>query len=154
MPLYTWKCTDCGNTTEDIVSVENRYNPCECEHCQSMNTTRKLDIYANTPRRYGDSHGYYNRGLGCWIDNAQQEEKILKDRGLHHWADYGDNAEMYCLEDEINEWQEHDERTKQIQELKEQGMSDDNAYAEVFDEKYIEEKYDLDTPVEAPIQKL
>jgi putative FmdB family regulatory protein len=45
MPIFEYKCTDCGRVTEVLVSSASVKNPA-CEHCGSPKTEKQLSTFA------------------------------------------------------------------------------------------------------------
>jgi len=105
--LYSYKCRVCGYVTEDIRTVEERYSPCTCEYCGG-DSEKLVDMPAKTPARWGDSHGYYDRGLGMYVENSMQKEQILKDRGLVHVDEAAMQKQTYALEADLKKTLEHE----------------------------------------------
>ncbi|MFZ0391787.1 MAG: zinc ribbon domain-containing protein [Calditrichia bacterium] len=45
MPLFEYRCEDCGNEFEELVSFTNS-NDMECPECGSHNTHKKVSTFA------------------------------------------------------------------------------------------------------------
>lgn len=57
MPIYDYKCNDCGNTFEQI--VRNRDEIVACPKCSGNNTQRKISAFAvSNSYSKGDSCEY------------------------------------------------------------------------------------------------
>ncbi len=46
MPIYEYKCKDCDNDFEEIVSVNTQENP-PCPKCCSNNTEKKMSVFGS-----------------------------------------------------------------------------------------------------------
>ena len=44
MPIYEYRCLDCGADFEEIVSVNAQVNP-PCPSCHSNNTEKKMSVF-------------------------------------------------------------------------------------------------------------
>jgi putative FmdB family regulatory protein len=42
MPIYDYRCRDCGKVTEAFASISSSADPVQCEHCQSHQTHRVI----------------------------------------------------------------------------------------------------------------
>lgn len=42
MPIYVYRCQDCGEATDAFFSIHSPADPIECEHCRSKNTHRVI----------------------------------------------------------------------------------------------------------------
>jgi putative FmdB family regulatory protein len=40
MPIYVYRCRDCGEATEAFASINDPADPIVCEHCHGTNTHR------------------------------------------------------------------------------------------------------------------
>lgn len=154
MPIYSWTCVRCGEEVEEILKVSEleSFHPL-CPSCPSIKMVKNLDIFARTPMRYGDGHAYFDKGLGIEVKNSMHREKVMEERGLVSNADLGRHFEADAIEKQFSEWGEHHQRQSRLDELQAEGVSQDEAYCEVFDTEYLESKYDLDTPIDEPIRK-
>jgi putative FmdB family regulatory protein len=47
MPLYEYKCKDCGNEYEELVSVNEKETP-PCPSCKSVNSEKKVSLIGST----------------------------------------------------------------------------------------------------------
>ncbi len=67
-----------------------------------------VSVFANTPARWGDSHGYFDRGLGCYVANSMERDRIMKERNLRpvSQTELLDNANAVS--------DEHDQHEKDI----------------------------------------
>jgi putative FmdB family regulatory protein len=45
MPVYEYACKDCGTRFESLRSMREADSPIACQHCASLNTTRKLSLF-------------------------------------------------------------------------------------------------------------
>jgi putative FmdB family regulatory protein len=57
MPIYEYKCEDCGKVTEILVKNTSSQGPVECSACKSKNTNRLISAPgAVRVKGGGDSH--------------------------------------------------------------------------------------------------
>lgn len=42
MPIYPYRCSDCGKVTDLLASIDTPDDPIECEHCHSWRTQRVI----------------------------------------------------------------------------------------------------------------
>jgi len=80
MPIYDYDCKHCNIYLEIFCEIEEADSQI-CERC-SRPLSKRISVFANTPRRWGDSHGYFDRGLGCYVANSMERERIMKEKGL------------------------------------------------------------------------
>ena len=104
MPVYDYKCNTCHVTEEHYMSFDENQTV-NCETC-GLKMKRVVTLWANTPSRWGDSHGYYDRGLGTYVKSNMHRDKIMKERNIRPVS-----------EQEIDEAQ-HESYTSHIQHEK------------------------------------
>ena len=46
MPIYEYRCEDCGAEFEELTSVSNERQTLRCRHCESRRVTRLLSAFA------------------------------------------------------------------------------------------------------------
>mgnify|MGYP003151538156 FL=1 len=80
MPLYDFACNDCEYEDEFFRSF-NEEEPPQCDKCGAT-MYQKISLWANTPGRWGDSHGYFDRGLGTYVNNFAHRDKLMKEKGV------------------------------------------------------------------------
>ena len=61
-----------------------------------------------TPRPSGDSHAYFDRGLGCEVKSSQHKDKLLKERDLVPVSDMGNGYVESRMTNSVNEAKAHD----------------------------------------------
>ncbi len=49
--------------------------------------TRQVTASARTPFRWGESAGYFDRGLGCHVADHSARQRIMRERGLREVDD-------------------------------------------------------------------
>ena len=42
MPVYSFKCLDCDNRFDEVLTIKDRNNPVKCKSCDSGNTQRTI----------------------------------------------------------------------------------------------------------------
>jgi len=46
MPLYEYYCADCRTKFEALRSMSKADDPIQCKHCESMQTSRAISLFA------------------------------------------------------------------------------------------------------------
>lgn len=49
MPIYEYRCHDCGHLTEELRSMASADEPVICDSCKSQDTSRVQSIFAAAP---------------------------------------------------------------------------------------------------------
>tara|TARA_R100001594_G_scaffold25476_2_gene49752 strand:+ start:3740 stop:4138 length:399 start_codon:yes stop_codon:yes gene_type:complete len=80
MPVYDFKCKKCERQ-EEICRSFHEEDDVICDSCGSV-MSQCVTLWAKTPGRWGDSMGYYDRGLGMHVDNYVHRDKIMKEKNL------------------------------------------------------------------------
>ena len=143
MPLFAWGCTCCGREYETIMSYD-RSEKIEilCKECNLV-MPKKVNIPAFTPSGWGDQtgtygvNGKYNKGLGCYVKNDRDAERIAKSRGLVPFSEAFPGRSWESMTDgdmdrQCNEALQHSADTVQIRDKMKAGADLGEAFAEVF----------------------
>lgn len=80
MPIYDYSCAPCSRRVQiwcEISEIDEQ----TCEICQEP-LQKMVSVFAKTPNRWGDSNGYFDRGLGCYVANSMERERIMKEKNL------------------------------------------------------------------------
>ena len=80
MPIYDYHCQPCKLDIQVFCDIEEREGQ-RCEKCKRF-LSQMVSVFANTPARWGDSHGYFDRGLGCYVANSMERDRIMKEKNL------------------------------------------------------------------------
>ena len=56
MPMFEYICNECGNEFEDLSLSAKEDNP-KCPSCTSVDTTRKISVFASSQSSGGSSCG-------------------------------------------------------------------------------------------------
>lgn len=106
MPIYEFKCADCGRITNLFVrSVSSEFSQPKCEHCGSERTSRavsKFGIGRTTEQiieQYGDAssgEGEYRdpRQIGRWVETRFQEYGMEMPEGARELIDAAREGEF------------------------------------------------------------
>ncbi len=62
MPIYEYKCQDCGTDFEEIVSVSAERNP-QCPSCHSTKTEKKISIFGSFSGSKGNASSCSSSGF-------------------------------------------------------------------------------------------
>lgn len=103
MPLYDVSCPSCG--VREVLARPN--TPVPCPSCGGA-TQRLVSMPARTSASWGDSQGYFDRGLGCYVENSQHRERVMKAKGLAPLSDFAKHAVEDYAESQVNERKEHE----------------------------------------------
>ena len=63
MPLYEYQCSDCGDEFEKVVRFSEADQSPTCPTCQSLNTRKKISVFAALGNSSGSSG--YSTGSSC-----------------------------------------------------------------------------------------
>ena len=85
MPVYDFRCKACGHTDEYVKSFNDDEVP-DCDVCDTP-MTQLVSLWAKTPGSWGDTNGYFYRGLGCYVKNFSPRDKLMKEKGLRPVSD-------------------------------------------------------------------
>ncbi len=77
MPLYAYKCHECGVEFDRRLSLSNSSEPQTCE-CGG-DTYKDL---SKTNVAIDQTEGCYDHGLGEYIDSSSDRRRIMKEKGL------------------------------------------------------------------------
>lgn len=64
MPIYEYHCTQCGNSFEEIRSMEQRDKDLICPKCHSTLVERVLSVFSYGGTSSGDACGLPSSGHG------------------------------------------------------------------------------------------
>ncbi len=66
MPLYEYYCADCHTKFEALRPMSQADAPIQCRHCESMNTSRAISLFAAFSKsESGASQAITGAGGGC-----------------------------------------------------------------------------------------
>lgn len=79
MPVYEFKCDPCNSRVDRLLPMEHGV-----QSCPSCDTEMKkmVTMPAFTPGHWGDSKGWFDRGLGMHINNFAHRDRVMKQKGL------------------------------------------------------------------------
>jgi len=113
MPLYDFGCTSCGQEHEALVKSDVLVLPCpDC----GEETHRLVSMPARTSASWGDSQGYFDRGLGCYVENSQHRNRLMKKRGLAPASDFSNSVVDDYVHKNIVEKQEHERNVSRFKD--------------------------------------
>jgi len=130
MPMYEYKCKACERRMQDLYKVSEAPYVLECM-CGGV-AERVVSLIARTANQWGDSHGYFDRGLGTYVENAQHRDRIMKKRGLVSLQDYDKHHGEDRLEARQAEFDQHERDMRDYKQYRELGRTQGEAMAEVF----------------------
>tara|TARA_R110000824_G_scaffold22518_4_gene82359 strand:- start:5020 stop:5469 length:450 start_codon:yes stop_codon:yes gene_type:complete len=102
MPLYPYHCPKCGAYEEVLCSPQEKPAGLDCDCLFEMMPI--VTMPAKTRGTWGGvDTGYFDRGLGCWVDSNRDADKIARKRGLVRASDFDknyieDKADAYAVE--------------------------------------------------------
>ena len=109
MPLYDVKCTSCSALDEVLCEYED-LETLTCKLCGHV-VLRRRSMFARHGSWSGHYSGYFDRGLGCYIESYQHRAKVMKDTGLRPVS----NAELdRGVDDTLAASAAHDKKIKKL----------------------------------------
>lgn len=109
MPIYSVKCTACSQASEVWCSYEELQTE-KCSQCNGE-LSQQLTPFAKHGSWSAEYAGYYDRGLGCYVESYHHRKKLMKEKGLrpvdHKELDDG-------IDKSISDTQKHDKIIKQL----------------------------------------
>ena len=82
MPLYTFRCSQCGSTATEFRKIANRNDGPECRHGPgAIRMTRIIDA----PSVQTDLPGYQSPIDGRWVEGRRARTEDLKRSGCRPW---------------------------------------------------------------------
>jgi putative FmdB family regulatory protein len=136
MPLYEFACKKCRCVSTEIFKHSLVPSSISCFQC-GHSATRKISLIASTPAKWGDSHGYYDHGLGTYVANEQSRQAEMKRQGLVEARDFGTHYIDDKLDQEVDEARAHQADVDKIDKLKADGFETGHAIAEVFNQERL-----------------
>lgn len=143
MPIFAWGCKGCGKEYETVMSY-SRSESVEilCRGCNVV-MNKKVNIPAFTPSGWGDQtgtygvNGKYNKGLGCYVKNDKDAERIAKSRGLVPFSEAfpgrsWENMTDAGMHDQMDDALKHEADAVAVRDKIAAGADAGEAYAEVF----------------------
>ena len=103
MPMYDTLCKEHG---VHEVLVKHDQTPL-CPVCQTP-TIKLVSMPAKTAGRWGDTGSYFDRGMGCQVENSVHKEQLMKQKGLTPLSDYKSDFIETHQHKQIQEKLEHD----------------------------------------------
>lgn len=96
MPIYNWKCIQCGKQKELLMKwEESNTSEVICTAC-SLVMKKQVPLVAKTAGLWNggwqeglSNHGKFDAGLGCKIYSEKQRDDILSAKGLTRVTDLG-----------------------------------------------------------------
>ena len=135
MPIAEFKCGQCGIKFEELFRVNEVPDEIPCS-CGGVNR-RCVSLIASTPGRWGDSHGYFDVGLGKHVKNEMDRERLMKEMGLVSCADYGKHYVDDRLEKDEADIFQHEKDGADVKALEDDGMTKGEALATVYNQERI-----------------
>ncbi len=65
MPIYEYKCADCGAKFDALRRMSQADSPIACVQCQGMNTSRLISLFAARSRGNGGEMRSVGGSSGC-----------------------------------------------------------------------------------------
>ena len=135
MPLVEYKCRRCGLKSEELFRVNHVPGQITCG-CGGM-AVRCMSLIAATPGRWGDSHGYFDMGLGKYVENSMDRDKKMRQAGLVHCGDFDKHYMDDRLEKEERDIHQHEADVAEMTRLESTGLSRGEALANVYNQERI-----------------
>lgn len=104
MALQNYVCPKCHKITEELFFQDEEVpKVLPCEYCGTP-AEFHFPMIADTKTCWGDSHAYFDRGLGCIVKGSKHRDKICKERNLIPVDSFDDK---HWLEDKFEEDANH-----------------------------------------------
>ena len=65
MPLFTYKCQDCEESFEELVSISQSAEQIDCPKCRGNNTRKQLSIVARPIQASASSGAFHAPAASC-----------------------------------------------------------------------------------------
>ena len=79
MPVFAYRCRGCGARDEQLLDEPADELPCDCGASLYRVLVQTFSRHGSWSGTYS---GYYDRGLGMYIEDYHHREKVMKDKGL------------------------------------------------------------------------
>jgi len=95
MPIYEFRCNECNDVWDKMLSISQRKEPQTCPTC-STQMKRLISAPAKTATLWhgnwseGLSSNLYSKALGQRVSSRRQEEEIMRSKGFIPESDLGD----------------------------------------------------------------
>lgn len=141
--LYDFEVLDAdGRPTGEVIEELVQADTTMIESPTGVKARRKkVQLWANTPTRWGDSHTRYEAALGCTVRNARDIDRICDKKGLTPVADLAKGTAERLLQRQIDHHAHYqkvdarwDELVKKHKMYDEKGEVDHAAAARVWEE--------------------
>lgn len=146
MPLYPYHCPKCGAYEEVLCSVESKPMGLDCDCGKDMLPV--VTMPARTPGQWGGvDSGYFDRGLGQWVNSYREADKIAKEKGLVRASDFDDKF----IEDSVDKFGTEQKALeadrKEYRSYVDSGMDAGEAAAKTFSVSKLKERGMLDASI-------
>ena len=140
MPIYGWKCVNCGSEVDRLMSYDKMKSvELICKTC-NIEMRRTITAPAKTASGWGDQGvvtGIYNKGLGCFVKSDRDADRIAKERGLIRFQEaFNGSSYERVIDEEIDtQCNINLQANKDAVEIKDKmsgGADMGEAFAEVF----------------------
>lgn len=140
MPIYGWKCVNCGSEVDRLMSYDKMKSvELICKTC-NVEMRRTITAPAKTASGWGDQGvvtGIYNKGLGCFVKSDRDADRIAKERGLIRFQEaFNGSSYERVIDEEIDtQCNINLQANKDAVEIKDKmsgGADMGEAFAEVF----------------------
>jgi putative FmdB family regulatory protein len=95
MPIYVFKCNQCGLEVENLMSYNKMQNTevvctaCSMEMCRLMTAPAKTAMAWHGNWSEGMDHNKFSVALGRKVTNVREEARIMESRGFASESDIG-----------------------------------------------------------------
>lgn len=119
MPIYAYTC-DNGHHSDFLCAHRDRPNFLDCLICGGLMRydVRRSMQPARTASKWGDSGGYYDRGLGQYVANSGEREAAMKRMGVVHESDHAPGTFDDTVHDAITVREEHTRDMNRLDDAK------------------------------------
>ncbi len=109
MPIYEYRCRDCGKHSSHLVLSISNPSPISCKHCRSMNVERLMSRFAAPKSEEARLESLADpSNFGDLDENDPQSmARFMKKMGQEMGEDFGDELDE-ALEETSNDLTESD----------------------------------------------
>ena len=146
MPLYPFVCPSCSSRVEVLCKVSEKPSSLDCD-CGGV-ARQQVSRVARTRGSWGGvDTGYFDRGLGQWVDSHKEADKLAKQKGLVRASDFDDKF----IEDSVDrfgtEQKTLEADRKEYRSYVDSGMDAGEAAAKTFSVSKLKQRGMLDASI-------
>ena len=137
MPLFDYACP-AGHVEEhyfpvgEVAPKQVPCNICVFEGPDVHWATKKLPLISRTANRWGDTNGYYSPNLQSYVNNSQERDRLMREKGLVDMRDMDRHFFDDRMEKECNQYKEEEADSQEYKRRLSEHGDAGRAAAETF----------------------